>query len=185
MQHSVNQTYKKQNQKLLPATFKKGVIIQAYQNNWTADVYIVGNNQTILKGVPLALSIDATILQAGMKCRLDLFDETNPSDMVVAYVYGGGNLSIQRRVASGSANVTSGGITITHSLGVVPNLVAFIPTQSPDSTYTASVSPSGSVVVHQNIEVYQYNPATSTNIYLKAQSQSGNALSGMWIAAKL
>lgn len=88
VQTSFNELYRKQNQKLIRATFKKGLIVSVNLAASTADVSIVGNPSTILKNVPFASHIIASLVIPNDKCRLDLFDETNPNDMVIAYIYG-------------------------------------------------------------------------------------------------
>jgi hypothetical protein len=71
-----------------PATFKKAVIATVHSESATADVYIVGNAQSLLKNIPLSSAVDANDVKVGDKCRVDMFDETNPDDSVVAYTYG-------------------------------------------------------------------------------------------------
>ncbi len=83
-----NDVYKKQNQKLIPSSIKKGIISNINTSTWTADVQIIGSNQSIIKNVPLASNLNADLILPGDRCKLDLFDETNPNDMVVAYTYG-------------------------------------------------------------------------------------------------
>lgn len=87
MEIPINEIYKIQNQKLLPATFKRGIISKVNLETFTADVYIIGNPQTILKDIPMSSAIDSNEVQAGQRCRIDMFDESNKSDMVVAYTY--------------------------------------------------------------------------------------------------
>lgn len=184
MKVPTNKTYEKQNRKLLPATFKKGIIVNVYPQNWTADVYIVGNNQTILKGVPLSTSLDATNTQPGMKCRLDLFDETNPTDMVVAYTYGSGNLNGIPRSAFGNAVVTNAGNTIPHNLGVVPTVVGYINQLNSQITLSGTDSHGDTFNYFYPNVVYEYQPADSTNIYLAAQNNS-STITITWFALKI
>ena len=91
MQLPYNEVFKKQNDKTSPAFFKKGIINKTYRANYTADVRLVGNEQTIIKNVHLSSSVFALLAAGadltGFKCRIDIFDETNPNDMIVAYVY--------------------------------------------------------------------------------------------------
>ena len=117
-----NDTFKNQNKKLIRATFKKAIINQVYANSATADVYFAGNPQTIIKGIPLAANIQPSQVMPQDKCRVDVFDETNPSDMVVAYIYGrnGGTGS---KTSSGTGEFIASGSnpqTFPHHLGVVP-----------------------------------------------------------------
>jgi len=79
-----NQLHKSQQRKLIPDFFKKGIISKVNTSSKTVDVYFVDNPQNIIKNVPLANGVSASI---GMRCKVDLFDESNPNDMVVAYCY--------------------------------------------------------------------------------------------------
>ena len=85
---SYNEVFKKQNAHLLPATFKKAVISAVQASNFTADVYYVENQNTVIRAIPFASHIDATKVMAGDKCRVDCFDEKNSRDCVIAYIYG-------------------------------------------------------------------------------------------------
>lgn len=87
MEISFNDLHKKQTSKLNPATFKKGFISKTYPDTAVVDIFLAENPQTILRNVPISSSIDITQVMAGDPCRVDLFDETNPTDMVVAYTY--------------------------------------------------------------------------------------------------
>ena len=86
-----NSTFRRQNKTLVPATFKKGVISSINQiggaNGVSANVIIVGNMQTVLKNVRFSSSIIAANVRPGDKCRIDLFSEANPNDMIISYVY--------------------------------------------------------------------------------------------------
>lgn len=82
-----NKIYQNQNKNLVPATFKKAIISSVNIQTRTANVYIVGNSQTIINDIPFAISVNITNVKAGQRCRVDCFDESNPRDMVVAYVY--------------------------------------------------------------------------------------------------
>lgn len=82
-----NKIYKEQNTKLIPSSFKKAIISDINVQIRTADVYIIGNIQTIIKNIPLAKSIDVTTLKQGDRCKIDVFDESNPNDCVIAYTY--------------------------------------------------------------------------------------------------
>lgn len=105
-----------------PSTFKKGVIARVNAQASTADVFIVGGTQTVLKSVPLASHIDPTTVVAGAKCRVDQFDEGNTQDMVVAYIYGGGYVPVQGKhdnFKTGTGLSPNGGATsfvIPHGL---------------------------------------------------------------------
>lgn len=82
-----NKTFEKQQRKLVPSTFKKAFINAIHVNSATVDVYFAENPQSIIKNIPIAKSVDLTTAFVGQRCRIDLFDETNPADCVLAYVY--------------------------------------------------------------------------------------------------
>ena len=84
---SYNDLYKKQQKKLIPAFFKKGIISQVNPSAHTANIYFVDNSQNIIKNIPMAKSIDITTVKVGSRCKVDLFDESNPQDMVVNYIW--------------------------------------------------------------------------------------------------
>ena len=79
--------HRKANDRTSSASFKRGIISAIYSGSFTADIIILGNTQTILKNVSLSSAINIQTVKVGMKCRIDMFDETNPNDCVVAYVY--------------------------------------------------------------------------------------------------
>lgn len=83
-----NDLYKKQNNKLVRATFKKAFVSSVNVSAFTADVIFAENPNNTVRSIPLASHIDATLINVNDRCRVDIFDETNPSDMVVAYIYG-------------------------------------------------------------------------------------------------
>jgi len=65
-------------------------IIRAFDSGiYLADVQIVGSMATMLTGVPVAKQIGADLLTSGTKCGVLFFDETNPSDACVVFVYDG------------------------------------------------------------------------------------------------
>ena len=82
-----NKTFDKQQKKLVRATFKKGFVNAIHSNTATVDVYFSENPQTIIKNIPVAKSVTIASVMIGQKCRIDIFDETNPNDMVMAYTY--------------------------------------------------------------------------------------------------
>jgi hypothetical protein len=86
--HTYNQIFQNQQRSLVPATFKKAVISAVNPQNFTADVYFAENPQTVIRSIPLASHIVSTSVKVGDRCRVDLFDEKNPRDAVVAYLYG-------------------------------------------------------------------------------------------------
>lgn len=82
-----NQTFKQQQQRLVRATFKKAFINAVHVSASTVDVAYAENPQTVIRNVPAAKSIDLSTIFVGQRCRVDLYDETNPTDCVLAYVY--------------------------------------------------------------------------------------------------
>ena len=116
------QIHEGQNKKLTPASLKKGVINAIYVSSWTADVQIIGGTSTILKNVPINLSLSLNDIKVGDRCKLDLFDETNPNDMVIAYTYGRAKF---KKSNSGSLSMAAGAVaTITHGLGIIPDILS-------------------------------------------------------------
>lgn len=83
----VNDTWQKQNNTLVRAVFKKGFINAINNASRTVDVYYAENPNTIIRSIPLADTINITTLKVGKRCRIDVFDETNPADSVVAFTY--------------------------------------------------------------------------------------------------
>jgi hypothetical protein len=81
------QLHSQANEKITPATFRRGIINAVNIQSKTADVQLVGNQSSILKGIPLSSAINLTTVKAGQRCRVDLFGEINPNDSVVAYTY--------------------------------------------------------------------------------------------------
>jgi hypothetical protein len=148
--------------KMMPSTFKKAIISRVNINNSTADVYFAENPQNIIKNISFATGIDVSKIQNGSKCRVDIFDETNPNDMVIAYVYGGAGSSTTR-FSMGNETVGTGGSTIAHNLGFIPSFVAI--THEDNSAVT----------------VYEYQIADIDNIYLKSSSGTANV---NWCAIK-
>ena len=91
--------HKRANQFTTPAYFKRGIISAIHIQQGTADVQIVGNQNTTLKNIPLSSAIATSLalvstqasnpnIQVGDKCLLFMFDETNPNDCVVVCAYG-------------------------------------------------------------------------------------------------
>lgn len=83
-----NATFNKQQDKLIGATFKKAIISSVNITAFTADVIFAENPNNTIRSIPLASHIDPSKVIPGDRCRVDVFDETNTRDMVVAYCYG-------------------------------------------------------------------------------------------------
>jgi hypothetical protein len=82
-----NQTWKSQQKRLVRATFKKAFINAVHVSAKTVDVYYAENPQTIIRNIPVADTVNISTVTVGKRCRIDIFDETNPNDMVMAYTY--------------------------------------------------------------------------------------------------
>lgn len=148
----------------MPATFKKAVISKVNYQTATADVFFPTSPQNIIKDVPFASNINVPKVSRGMTCRVDVFDESNINDMVIAYTYGS-NMSGIVKVNFGTASVATGGTTIAHGLGDVPDFVGITPIESASTKV-----------------VYQYQSSTATNIYLKSPTSSTTV---NWVAIKI
>lgn len=85
--HPINTTFLKQNNTLLPSQYKKAIITAVNAQNATVDVYYISNPQTTIHSIPLAKHIVPSTVQVGFRCRVDLFDEKNSRDCVIAYCY--------------------------------------------------------------------------------------------------
>jgi len=68
---------------------RRGTIRAFDGGTYLADVQIVGSMATMLTGVPVAKQIGAALLTSGTKCGVLFFDETNPTDACVVFVYDG------------------------------------------------------------------------------------------------
>lgn len=177
MKTPFNKTYQSQQKKLIPSTFKKGIISAVNLNSFSADVMFIGNQQTIIKNIPFASTVNINNVKVGDRCKVDLFDETNPNDMCIAYTYG---RSFLRTSNTGIATITTSGIAIPHGLGTVPNSVGFLKQSSPNTSL--SVTGGGGGTYFANIDVYEYSPPDSTNIYLKSVN---GIMIGNWYAATI
>lgn len=82
-----NKTFQGQQAKLVRATFKKGFINAVHSNSLTVDVSYAENPLTIVRNIPIAKTVNVSLLAVGQRCRIDIFDETNPNDCVLAYTY--------------------------------------------------------------------------------------------------
>ena len=82
-----NTTYKQQQARLVRSTFKKGFINAVHISSNTVDVYYAENPQSVIRNIPVADTVVIANLTVGKKCRVDLFDETNPNDCCLAYSF--------------------------------------------------------------------------------------------------
>jgi len=67
---------------------RRGIIRAFDSGTYLADVQIVGSMATMLTGVPVAKQIETDLLMSGSKCGVLFFDETNPCDACVLFIYG-------------------------------------------------------------------------------------------------
>ena len=125
MEQNFKELSDKINKRNISESFKRGIIQKVYLDFWTADVQVVGSTQTLLKNIPLSSAVPLTVA-IGDWCRLDLFDETNSSDMVVAYIYK------RRATLFTTVNVTILGGTATGTAVVAANsmIVGYYPIQN-------------------------------------------------------
>jgi hypothetical protein len=82
-----NQTFQGQQKTLVRATFKKAFVNAVHAGSRTVDVYFAESPQTIIRNIPVATQIGISTIMVGSRCRVDVFDETNSSDMVMSYTY--------------------------------------------------------------------------------------------------
>jgi hypothetical protein len=82
-----NEIYKNQTSKLVPAMNKKAIIARINSSAHTVDIYYPNNPQTIIKNIQVASGVDMSKLLVGGQCKIDLFDEANPKDIIVSYAY--------------------------------------------------------------------------------------------------
>lgn len=144
-----NKIWEKQHNKLVRATFKKAIISNVNTAANTADVFFAQNPTTVIRAIPLASQIVASQVMVGDRCRVDVFDETNPNDMVVAYIYGR-IMAIQKTLFNSGNYTFSNGqifpVNIPHGLvdengaAVIPDVYGVMNTSkqnssSPTATY--------------------------------------------------
>jgi hypothetical protein len=97
-------------EKVVAATYKKGLISSVDVQSWTVDVMLIGDYQSVLKNVKLSNTI-LVPPAIGQYCRIDVFDIHNPADMVVSYTYG---------KSSAASPGYSGSITYVKTVGPPP-----------------------------------------------------------------
>jgi hypothetical protein len=85
---SYKNLHRKLNDKVTPTEWMRGIIVAVHYASKTADVSLLGNNASIIKNIPLSSGVGAIAnVKVGQRCRVDLFDSSNPSDSCVAYLY--------------------------------------------------------------------------------------------------
>lgn len=179
---STNDLFKKQKDKLVRSTFKKAFINSVNALNATADVFFAESPQTIIRRVPLAANLIPSLIVKGDRCRVDVFDETNPDDMVVAYIYGRSfKLPLITIYNHGTGNVSNGGgnsFSVAHGLkdennvGVVPDLYIVLASGFP------FYSPTNTTYV------FTISGADATNIYFDRIPNNTIAMNYIWFAVK-
>jgi hypothetical protein len=169
MQDSYLNFQKRQLGKISPATFKHGVIAAVYRQSWSADVVVEGDMQTVLKNIPMSSAVPYNV-RVGQLCRIDMFDETNPKDSVVAYTYGTAPSSNIIIKSSGPqlVAVSASGQAIPHGLGQVPDFYFLMGYGATGGGYVADYGSGG-------------NPANATNIYSLVIGQPGT-VNCVWMA---
>lgn len=96
MQLPHSKLYQKNNQRLIPSMRKKAVIVNFNRIGTSVSMYFLDNPQTIIKNVPASVDVQ-NYLEASayinnsnsiaINCVVDIFDESNLSQMIIAYVY--------------------------------------------------------------------------------------------------
>jgi hypothetical protein len=93
MKIPTSKLYAKQNARIIPATHKKAVIVGTNSSGNLVSLYFVENPQSIIKNVSVSYSAQSYISyfsgdkSINIRCVVDIFDETNNSQMIVAYTY--------------------------------------------------------------------------------------------------
>ncbi len=68
---------------------RRGVIRAFERNSHTATVEVWGAQVTYLESVPVSHALGWWLLAEGVQCGVVFFDESDPQDACVAFVYGG------------------------------------------------------------------------------------------------
>lgn len=87
MRVSYNEIFRDQNKNLIPDAFRKAIISNVNVKARTVDIYFVKNPETTITGVPVSSLLTVSTSMIGQRCKVDIFDEVNSKDMVVAYTY--------------------------------------------------------------------------------------------------
>lgn len=167
---------------------RKGIISRINFDTWTADVQVLGGTQGVMKSVPMSTAVSKNV-QIGDRCVLDVFDETNPTDMIVAYTYG----RSPTKAASGSLSLslTCDGFgfaqgSIPHGLGATPS---FVSVSGHSYTYIIDSFPIGSYTGLFIDTTQGVNGADDTYIYVAAYMGSAinatHAYTTYWAAVIL
>jgi hypothetical protein len=73
----------------LATQVRRGIIKGFDSSSYRATVQLLGSLSVWLDGVPVAKHIGANLLVSGARCGVLFFDESNPSDACLAFVYDG------------------------------------------------------------------------------------------------
>jgi hypothetical protein len=87
MEVAPNKIYEKQRDTLTPDQRRKAVVAAINVSARTVDIYFVNNPQTVIKSVPCSFAVTMSAVVVGQRCKVDIFDEKNVKDFVVAYTY--------------------------------------------------------------------------------------------------
>ena len=139
----INKTWEQQQAKLVKATHKLGVVNGINIAARTLNVAFTENPQTIVKNIPVASGINMKNITVGMQCRVDLFNETNSGNMVVAYIIG------QTNTVGQINNLGTVGAASTIDV-TIANLITLKSTASTNMTLTPSgVGYIGQIIIIQ------------------------------------
>ena len=68
---------------------RRGIIRGYDRTDHTATVEVVGALATYLERVPVSHALGWWMVRAGVDCGIVFFDDTDPQDACIAFVYGG------------------------------------------------------------------------------------------------
>lgn len=124
---------------------RKGIVSRINFETWTADIQVIGDTQSVVKNVPLSGGIPLSI-SVGDRCGLQTFDESNPDDIIVSFVYG---RRLRPLTSAGSASIpVAVNTSVPHGLGFIPNMVSYVKADATANTF------------------YERQPPDATNLYL-------------------
>lgn len=105
MEISYNDIFKNQNKRLIPESAKRAIISKVNIIQRQADIQLVNNPETVIKNVAVSNAVDITSLAVGDRVKIDIFDEGNTKDMVIAYSYSGKPVSGENATITYVSNV--------------------------------------------------------------------------------
>ncbi len=176
-----NDTWQRQHRRLVRSTFKKAFIVAVHSASATADVYFAENSQTVINNIPLSSQITPSLVRVGDRCRVDVFDETNPNDMVIAYIYGR-TFNPQKTLFNTGTGLWASGTALSRTVphGLVDETGAAV---QPDiwnvqPTSLTFYSPTG-----QTYTAY-ITSADDTNLYFERQPDNVISFNYLWFVVK-